>query len=134
MPGGGASCAPPVQPAAVGLADGRGRLRLAEVALAAGQASLHDQATHHAGLDLLKVVRLRPDLGLQQADVRLIPGLLLQEKGGEQGMRVLHIMATKYINGLLNEALLALKLQLCCDGALMIDRFIFGPESGGIRH
>lgn len=79
---GSASSCPPVQPA-VSLTDGRGGLRLAEVALAAGQATLHDQATHHAGLDLLKVVRLRADFGLQEADVRLIPSLLLREGEGK---------------------------------------------------
>ena len=66
------------------LTDGRGRLRLAEVTLAAGQAPLHDQAGHHAGLDLLKVVRLCADFGLQEADVRLIPSLLLRERGGKE--------------------------------------------------
>lgn len=70
----------PVQPA-VSLTDGWGGLCLAEVALAAGQATLHDQATHHAGLDLLKVVRLSADFGLQEGDVRFIPSLLLG--GGE---------------------------------------------------
>lgn len=79
-----ASGGPPVQPA-VGLTDGRGGLRLAEVALAASQATLHDQATHHAGLDLLKVVRLGADFGLQEADVGLIPSLLLRERGGGGG-------------------------------------------------
>lgn len=59
------------------LADGRRRLGLAQVALAAAQAALHDQAAHHARFDLLKVVRLGADLGLQEADVGLIPGLLL---------------------------------------------------------
>lgn len=82
---GSAPSGPPVQPAAVSLTDGRGGLRLAEVALAAGQAALHDQATHHAGLDLLEVVRLCTDLGLQEADVRLIPSLLLRERGEGEG-------------------------------------------------
>lgn len=73
-----ASSRPPVQPA-VGLTDGRGGLRLPEEALAAGQASLHDQAAHDAGLNLLKVVRLCSDFSLQEADVRLIASLLVRE-------------------------------------------------------
>lgn len=60
------------------LTDGRGGLRLAQLALTACHATLHDQATHHAGLDLLEVVCLRADFGLQEADVRLIPSLLLR--------------------------------------------------------
>lgn len=75
---GGASIRPSVQPA-VHLTNGRGGLRLAELAFAAGQAALHDQATHHTGLDLLKVICLSPDLRLQEVDVCLIPSLLLRE-------------------------------------------------------
>lgn len=74
---------PPIQTTTVGLTDGRGGLRLAEVALAGSQASLHDQTTHHAGLDLLKVVRLCADFSLQEADVRLIASLLLREREEE---------------------------------------------------
>lgn len=69
---------PPVEPA-VGLTDGRGRLRLAEEALAA----LHDETSQYAGFDLLQVVRLGADFGLKEVDVGLIPGLLLRtEQGG----------------------------------------------------
>lgn len=78
---GSASSSLPIQPTMC-LVDGRRGLRLAEVALAAAQTSLHDQATHHAGLNLLKVVRLCSNFGLQQADVRLIPSLLLRERNG----------------------------------------------------
>lgn len=78
---GSTSSSLPVQ-ATLGLVDGRRGLRLAEVALAAAQTSLHDQATHHAGLNLLKVVCLCANFGLQQADVRLIPSLLLRERNG----------------------------------------------------
>lgn len=66
------------------LTNGWRGLCLAEVALSASQATLHDQATHHAGLDLLKVVRLSTDLCLQEADVRLIPSLLLREERGKR--------------------------------------------------
>lgn len=69
------------------LTDGRGGLRLAEQALAASQATLHNQATHHTGLNLLKVVCLGSDFGLQEADVRLIPSLLLKEKRWGQKVR-----------------------------------------------
>lgn len=61
----------------MGLANGRGRLRLAELALAAGQTAVHGPASHHAGLDLLQVIRLCRDFGLQEADVSLISSLLL---------------------------------------------------------
>lgn len=71
-----------VQPA-LSLTDGRGGPRLTELAFAAGQATLHDKATHEAGLDFLKVVRLCADFRLQEADVRLIPSLLLRERGGK---------------------------------------------------
>ncbi len=83
---GSASSSPSVQPA-MSLTDRWGGLRLAEQALTAGQATLHDQATHHAGLDLLKVVRLGSDFGLQEADVRLIPSLLLRQRGGGRKVR-----------------------------------------------
>lgn len=82
-PGGRAPSSLPVEPA-VGLADGRRGLRLPELALAAGQTPVRDPASHHAGLDLLKVVRLRRDFGLQEADVSLIPSLLLGEQRGEE--------------------------------------------------
>lgn len=62
----------------MGLTDGRRGLRLSEEALA----TVCDQAPHHAGLNLLQVVRLSTDFGHQEADVRLIPGLLLS--GEEQ--------------------------------------------------
>lgn len=100
----------PVQPG-VSLTDGRGGLCLAEVALAAGQATLHDQATHHAGLDLLKVIRLCADFGLQKADVCFIPSLLLRERGGREESEIkrrwnkslspqnwLFMLASKYIH------------------------------------
>lgn len=86
---GSASSGPPVQPA-VSLTDGRGGLCLAEVALAASQATLHDQATHHTGLDLLEVIRLCADFGLQEADVRLIPSLLLRGERGSETRRKLN--------------------------------------------
>lgn len=79
---GSASGASPVEPA-VSLADGRGGLRLTEVALAAGPATLPHQAAHHAAFDLLQVVCLSAQLGLQQADVRLIPAFLLMQRGEE---------------------------------------------------
>lgn len=72
----------PIEPT-VGLANGRGRLRLAELALAAGQTPVHGPASHHAGLDLLKVIRLCRDFGLQKADVSLISSLLLGKKSRE---------------------------------------------------
>lgn len=78
-PRGGASSGPPVLPA-LSLTDGRRGLRLADVALAAGQAPLHDEAAHHAGLNLLEVVGFCADFGLQEADVRLIASLLLGER------------------------------------------------------
>ena len=74
----GSASRPSVQPA-VHLTNGRGGLRLAELALAAGQPALHDQAAHHTGLDLLKVICLSADLRLQEVDVCLIPSLLLRE-------------------------------------------------------
>lgn len=61
---------------------GRGGLRLPEEALAAGQPAVRDAASHHTGLDLLKVVRLSRDFDLQKADVGLISCLLL---GGHTG-------------------------------------------------
>lgn len=70
---------PPVEPA-VGLTDGRGRLRLAKEALAA----LHDETSQYAGFDLLQVVRLGADFGLKEVDVGLIPGLLLRTGGGKR--------------------------------------------------
>lgn len=94
---GSAFSGPPVQPA-VNLADGRGGLRLAEVALAASQTTLHDQATHHARLDLLKVIRLSADFGLEEADVRLIPSLLLRERDGGGDMGVLRQKDQKKMN------------------------------------
>lgn len=77
----GASSCPPVQ-AAVRLTDGWRGLRLAEVALAAGQTAFHDQAAHHAGLNLFKVISLCAYFSLQEADVCLIPSLLLREGRG----------------------------------------------------
>lgn len=76
----------------MGLADGRGRLRLAEMALAAGQTSIRGPASHHAGLDLLQVVRLSGDFGLQKADVSLISSLLLggRKRGGGQKAQTSH--------------------------------------------
>lgn len=74
------------------LTDGRGGLRLAEVALAAGHDPVHDQAPHHAGLDLLKVVRFRADLGPQEADVRLVAALLLREEEEEEEREIKKMM------------------------------------------
>lgn len=71
---------PPVEPA-VSLADGRGGLGLAEEALAA----LHDEASQYAGFDLLQVVRLGADFGLEEVDVGLIPCLLLRVNKGHGG-------------------------------------------------
>lgn len=68
----------------MGLANGRGGLRLAELALAAGHISIRDPAPHHTGLDLLKVVCLGRDFGLQEADVSLISSLLLGEQRREE--------------------------------------------------
>lgn len=64
------------------LTDGWRGLRLAEVALAAGQTAFHDQAAHHAGLNLFKVISLCAYFSLQEADVCLIPSLLLREGRG----------------------------------------------------
>lgn len=63
------------------LANGRGRLGLPEKALTSGQAPVLDEAPHHAGLDLLKVVRLGLDFSLEEADVGLVSCLLLRKKG-----------------------------------------------------
>lgn len=68
----------------MGLTDGWGGLCLSEEALA----TVHEQAPHYAGLDLLQVVRLRADFGLQEADVRLIPCLLLSEEEQEGQYKV----------------------------------------------
>lgn len=72
---GGKPTGPPVQ-TSVGLADGRGRLTLSEVTLPAVQ----DQTAEHAGLNLLKVVRLSANFSLQEADVRLVASLLLKDR------------------------------------------------------
>lgn len=65
----------------MGLADGRGGPALPKVTLPA----IRDQPVQHAGLDLLKVVCLRTDFSLQEADVRLIASLLLKDRtGGRQ--------------------------------------------------
>lgn len=80
---GGASSSLPIKPT-VGLANGRGGLRLAELALAAGHITIRDPAPHHTGLDLLKVVCLSRDFGLQKADVGLISSLLLGEQRREE--------------------------------------------------
>lgn len=78
-PWAGAPSSLPVQPA-VGLTDGRGRLRLAQVA---GQSAVRDAASHHAGLDLVQVVGLSGGLGLQEADVGLVASLLLGGRTAE---------------------------------------------------
>lgn len=74
LAGGGASGSPAVE--AVRLADGRRGLGLPEVALAASTPLC--ESTHHAGLNLLQVVCLRPLFGLQQVNVGLVPTLLLR--------------------------------------------------------
>lgn len=79
---GSASGSLPIEPT-VGLANGRGGLRLPELALAAGKATIRDPASHHTGLDLLKVICLSRDFGLQKTDVSLISGLLLGEQRRE---------------------------------------------------
>ena len=61
----------------MGLTDGWGGLCLSKVALTA---TVLDQAAHHTGLNLLKVVRLCADFSLQEADVRLISSLLLRNR------------------------------------------------------
>lgn len=76
----GKSTAPSIQ-TSVGLAYGWGRLALSKVTLPAVQ----HQTTEHAGLNLLKVVRLSTDFSLQEADVRLIASLLLKDSTGRRG-------------------------------------------------
>lgn len=66
------------------LTDGRGGLRLAEEALATGQAALHDETTQYTGFNLLEVIRLSTNFGLKEADVGLIPSLLLRGERGDQ--------------------------------------------------
>lgn len=73
----GASSGPPIQ-ASLGLADGRGGPTLSKVTLPA----IRDQPIEHAGLNLFKVVCLRTDFSLQEADVRLIASLLLKHRTG----------------------------------------------------
>lgn len=69
----------------MGLTDGWGGLRLPKEALAAGQPAIRDEAPHHAGLDLLKVICLSRDFGLKKADVGLISSLLLEATRGGGG-------------------------------------------------
>lgn len=95
----------------MGLTDGRGGLRLPEEALAAGQPAIRDEAPHHAGLDLLKVIRLSGDFGLKKADVGLISSLLLRttrEGGGQRGQNrdqssvFIFILDTNGLDGMTN--------------------------------
>lgn len=67
----------------MGLANGWRGLRLPELALAADHTSIGGPASHHTGLDLLKVICLSRDFGLQEADVSLISSLLLGEQRRE---------------------------------------------------
>ena len=81
LPGAGAARRPAVGGALGVLADGGRGLGLAEQGPGAGP--LGPRGQHHAGLDLLQVVRLRPQLGLQQPHVALVAPLLLTGGGGE---------------------------------------------------